>query len=222
MKKTLAALMALCGVVMGETSDFTSSITTGNAGNGTYYGATIKLTDSFVSTTFSDSSITELPDILTLDAITFYSRTSGSQAGGTVYLAVYKYEADSKTGAFVGLSTNSVQANTLNASLTFNFSDVTSSSKQQYQLLFVNDSSTATNIATFDGYKEHGAGIGLNVLQQSSLPSGDGTYKGTGINDWEGMYIPKVTIATSSVPEPTTAALSLLALAGLAARRRRK
>lgn len=214
--------MALCGVVMGDTSDFASSITTGNSGNGTYYGCTLKLTDSFVNTTFADPAITELPATLTLDTITFYTRTSGTQSGSTVYLAVYEYESDETTGTLVGLSTNSVQANTLNTSLTFNFSDVTISSTQQYQLLFVNDSSTAENIASFDGYRGHGTGVGLNVLQQSSLPTGDGTYKGTGINSWEGMYIPKVTIATSAIPEPTTATLSLLALAGLAVRRRRR
>lgn len=222
MKKTIIALTALAGLAMG--SDFTSSITTGDAGNGSYYGGTVKLTDSFFSTTSEVENITELPEVLTLDAVTFYSRTSGNQLSNTVYLAVYEYAADHTTGTFVGLSSNTVTANTLNAALTFNFDGVTISSQKQYQLLFVNSESTAENVASFDDYKAHGINIGISVLNQGSLPSGDGTYKGTGINSWEGSYIPKLTITTSmpAVPEPTTATLSLLALAGLAARRRRK
>lgn len=65
----------------------------------------------------------------------------------------------------------------------------------------------------------------------ASIPGGWGTYKGSGINSWEGQYVPVTTVTLSKndiseeipvVPEPTTATLSLLTLAGLAARRRRK
>ena len=222
MKKTIIALMALAGMAMA--SDFSSSITTGNAGNGNYYGGTVKLTDTFFNTSFSSEELTALPEILTLDSISFYSRTSGTQVSNTVYLAVYEYTADSTTGTFVGLSSNKVTADTLNTALTFSFEGITISSNKQYQLLFVNSESTAENVATFEGYKTHAINIGLNVLNQGSLPTGDGTYKSNGINSWEGSYIPKLTIETSvpTVPEPTTATLSLLALAGLAARRRRK
>ena len=222
MKKTIIALMALAGMAMA--SDFSSSITMGNAGNGGYYGGTVKLTDSFFSTSFSSEEVTELPEILTLNSISFYSRTSGNQGNKTVYLAVYEYTADSTTGTFVGLSSNTVTANTLNTALTFNFEGITINSNKQYQLLFVNTESTAENVATFDGYKAHATNIGINVHNQGSLPNGDGTYKSNGINSWEGSFIPKLTIETSvpTVPEPTTATLSLLALAGLTARRRRK
>ena len=229
MKKYIAlATLLAAGSTFADASDFISSITTGNVGNGTYYGGTLKLTDSFVVTEKSpesESLTAVLPEWLALDTISFYSRTSGNQASGTVYLALYEYEKDSKTGTFVALSSNTVQANTLNATLTFNFSDVKISSDKQYQMLFVDTSSTKENVATFGGYKEHAVGIGISVLQQSgNLPSGDGTYKGSGINSWEGNYIPKVTITTSLIPEPSTfgllAGLGALALVGT--RRRRK
>ncbi len=47
----------------------------------------------------------------------------------------------------------------------------------------------------------------------------------TSINDTQlnnGWTLPSITFTTPVVPEPATATLSLLALAGLAARRRRK
>lgn len=42
------------------------------------------------------------------------------------------------------------------------------------------------------------------------------------LNTLQTQYAPYVTIVTKSIPEPATATLSLLALCGLAARRRRK
>lgn len=212
--------MALAGIAMG--SDFTSSITTGNGGNGSYYGCTFELRDAFVATTPTLSTEPTIHVHLTLDSITFYTRTEGNQGNTTAYLALYEYTADKTTGTFVALSSNTVTANALNSELTFNFEDVIIDTTKQYQMLFVNSESTAENVASFEGYKNHGVSVGIRVLQQGQLPSGDGTYKGTGINSWEGQYIPKVTVKTSNIPEPTTATLSLLALAGLAARRRRR
>ena len=214
--------MALAGIAMG--SDFTSSTTgNGTVGNGNYYGCTFELRDAFVATTPTLSTEPTIHVHLTLDSITFYSRTSGNQPNTTAYLALYEYTADNTTGTFVALSSNTVTANTTNSSFTFNFEDVIIDTTKQYQMLFVNDSSTAENVASFNGYKSHAVSVGINVLLQGSqLPGGDGTYKGNGINSWEGNYIPKVTVKTSNIPEPTTATLSLLALAGLAARRRRR
>lgn len=48
------------------------------------------------------------------------------------------------------------------------------------------------------------------------------SYKSAATGDPFDQYIPNVTIVTKAFPEPTTATLSLLALAGLAARRRRR
>ncbi len=66
MKKTFIALMALVGMAMA--SDFSSSITMGNAaGNGNYYGGTVKLTDYFFSTSFSSKEVTELYNLHRVD-----------------------------------------------------------------------------------------------------------------------------------------------------------
>ncbi len=59
-----------------------------------------------------------------------------------------------------------------------------------------------------------------NIKQ--GLPKGDGVYMVNGLNSWAGFYMPNVEVSLSATPEPTTATLSLLALAGLCARRRRK
>ena len=72
-----------------------------------------------------------------------------------------------------------------------------------------------------------GAGSTKNVNYASSSYTGNGVLgsnTGSNINLNE-SFMPVLTIETSkiaSIPEPTTATLSLLALAGLAARRRRK
>lgn len=52
-------------------------------------------------------------------------------------------------------------------------------------------------------------------------PGANNPYESYTINN-STQYAPNVTFVTKAIPEPTTATLSLLALAGLAARRRRK
>ena len=63
------------------------------------------------------------------------------------------------------------------------------------------------------------AAVNSNMI----LPKGDGIVWNTAYNQWSGQNMAAVTFnAAPAVPEPTTATLSLLALAGLAARRRRR
>ena len=186
----------------------------------------MKLTDSFLDATASATDETDLGALssVVLNSVTINNRTDagGSQTFGSVYLAVYLYSADKTTGTFVGISNNVATNGNLNGSNTFTFSDVTLDPNEQYQYLFVTSNDTTT-LSTFDGYKSVAHQFGLNVANiNATLPSGDGTYKGSGLNDWEGSYMPNVSVGVSVTPEPTTATLSLLALAGLCARRRRK
>lgn len=64
------------------------------------------------------------------------------------------------------------------------------------------------------------AAVGLGV--QSGLGNDGATMYQAGSNGTSTDYIPNITLSGNLIPEPTTATLSLLALAGLAARRRRK
>ena len=65
--------------------------------------------------------------------------------------------------------------------------------------------------------------LGLTSLDLSKVMiTLEGGKKDDGDNAWKTGSVSALSISTPAVPEPTTATLSLLALAGLAARRRRK
>ncbi len=220
MKKFITTItLFAAGTAFAAAGDYSTTLTSGTSGNGNYYGFCLKLTDSFLTTT--PEGVT-LPDMLVLDSVSLLTRTSGDEVGNTAYLALYEYTADSTTGTFVAVSTNQQTSNTNNATLTFNFSSgLQISSEKQYQFMFVNSN---TAISSFGEYQAAAVQLSLNVLQQSSLSQGDGTYKSNEINSWEGMYIPNVTIVTSTIPEPSAFGLlaGVGALALVAARRRRR
>ncbi len=217
----LAAPAVMAQDTAEQTSDYTIGLKSGYAsGDGNYNGWTMALTDSFLDAT--ETNLGTLSSVV-LDSVTINNRTSGDQTSGSVYLAVYLYSEDYTTGTFVGVSDNVATNGNVNGSNTFTFTDVTLVPNEQYQYLFVTSNDTTT-LATFEGYKSVAHQFGLNVanITGGTLPTGDGTYKGNGLDTWESSYMPNVSVAVSVTPEPTTATLSLLALAGLCARRRRK
>lgn len=229
MKKclTLAVLLS-AGTVLTNAAVYTTSLTTGNANRGTgYYGFTVALDDTFMSTVDEASSSAVLPDTVSLDSVSVWNRDDKPDFmyTGDVKLAVYAYSTDGTTGTFLGLSSNVVSVSTINQELTFTFENVSISSTAQYQMLFVDSSATAESVDTFDEYKTEAVGISLSVLDQGSLPRGDGTYTNNSLNAWNGFYMPKLSIETSSsIPEPSAFGLlaGLGALALVASRRRRR
>lgn len=229
MKKclTLAVLLS-AGTVLTNAAVYTTSLTTGNANRGTgYYGFTVALDDTFMSTVDEASSSAVLPDTVSLDSVSVWNRDDKPDFmyTGDVKLAVYAYSTDGTTGTFLGLSSNVVSVSTINQELTFTFENVSISSTAQYQMLFVDSSATAESVDTFDEYKTEAVGISLSVLDQGSLPRGDGTYTNNSLNAWNGFYMPKLSIVTSSsIPEPSAFGLlaGLGALALVASRRRRR
>lgn len=66
------------------------------------------------------------------------------------------------------------------------------------------------------------SGTGNNEKLGFTVLKDKGTVYDAGVQDFTGGWTPVIRISGQLVPEPTTATLSLLALAGLAARRRRK
>ena len=219
MKKTLIALMALAGLAAAETYTASTPAKSGTGAQGNYYGFTLTFDNSTYLTTNVPAD-TEL----NLDSITLQSRSDNSTATA-MKVAVYKYEGDSTTGTFLGTSVTTLADVANDTTYTLTFEDLTVNSSDRYQFLFV-QADTTEDLTTFAGYQAAAMSWGTSVTNSfgASIPGGWGTYKSSGINSWEGQYIPvtTVTLSTPAVPEPTTATLSLLALAGLAARRRRK
>ena len=219
MKKTLIALMALAGLAAAETYTASTPAKSGTGAQGNYYGFTLTFDNSTYLTTNVPAD-TEL----NLDSITLQSRSDNSTATA-MKVAVYKYEGDSTTGTFLGTSVTTLADVANDTTYTLTFEDITVNSSDRYQFLFV-QADTTEDLTTFAGYQAAAMSWGTSVTNSfgASIPGGWGTYKSSGINSWEGQYIPvtTVTLSTPAVPEPTTATLSLLALAGLAARRRRK
>ncbi|MBR3925951.1 MAG: PEP-CTERM sorting domain-containing protein [Akkermansia sp.] len=219
MKKTLIALMALASFAAAETYTASTPAKSGSGAQGNYYGFTLSFDNAAFLTTDVPSDTG-----LVLDSITLQTR-SGYATTDAMQVAVYKYTGDGTTGAFLGVSSTTLQDVAVDSTYTLNFEGIMVNSSERYQFLYV-EADTKEDLSYFDGYKAASMAWGTAVTNSFSgqIPSGWGTYKGNALNSWEGMYMPVTTITLSSpaVPEPTSASLSLLALAGLAARRRRK
>ena len=222
MKKTIIALLALSGLAMADTYTASTPAKSSAAAQGSYYGFTLAFDNATYLTTDVPAD-TEL----NLDSITLQSR-SDSNTYGDMKVAVYAYAGDHTVGTFLG--TSSTVQYVANTTFTLTFDGITVNSSNRYQFLYVNASADDATLGTLAGYQAASMQWGTSVTNSFSqnIPGGWGTYKSNGINSWEGQYIPVTTVTlstptvTPAVPEPTTATLSLLALAGLAARRRRK
>lgn len=235
MKKclTLAVLLS-AGTVLTNAAVYTTSLTTGDADNANgCYGFTVALDDTFMNTVDEASLSAELPDTVSLDSVSVWNRSDSHTSiyTGDVKLAVYAYSSDGTTGKFVGLSDNTVSIASVNQELEFTFKNLSISSTDQYQMLFVSSSATADSVDTFSEYKENAVDISLSLREQGTLPKGDGTYSNKTLNgwvtssDWVKQYMPKLSIVTSSsIPEPSAFGMlaGLGALALVASRRRRR
>ncbi len=227
MKKTLIALMALASVAAADTYTSSTPAKSGSGAQGNYYGFTLAPDNATYLTTNIPQGVTEL----NLDSLTILTR-SGSASATDMKVAVYTYTGDSTVGTYLGSSSSTGTGVAADTTLTLTFSGVTIDPTARYQFLFVQADATDLTLGTFDGYKSVAIAWGISVTNSFSaqIPGGWGTYKGNGINSWEGNYVPVTTLTmstvasteTPSIPEPATATLSLLALAGLAARRRRR
>ena len=209
MKKTLIALMALAGVACGETitlstidAEFVSApVQAGNFWAGDY---TFTLTDDY---TLADSG----------SVVGFYRGSAVNDNYG--YNAIVLGGSDEALTLTVGRgrASNTVnEGNGINNGTTFTFTDKVTFTTQiekgvAYTLTVTGGSQAMTPTLTWAGGSEELASYNGNMNGQAALTCVVNT--GT---------ITKVIPDTPSVPEPATATLSLLALAGLASRRRRK
>ncbi len=225
MKKTIiTALLALGFTASAFATDYTFSYTNKVDDQN-------KITMGWVDTlqnAATKAGVTSgLTDSLSLTSVTVY--VWGSTADPTFKLAIYeKGSTVSSTGSFVALSTNSVNV-TKGAGYTFTFSDVVLDKDTFYRFVFVDDDTTTETLdvsgedaAVKAALKDAAVSVKYDYVA-SNAPEGGGLLTESDPYAWsKGTDTPKLDYKVSTVPEPATATLSLLALAGLAARRRRK
>ena len=232
MKKTLIALMALAGVAMAtETTAVTlgSWYTDGGQNFLTLDAVTDKAMNDCASLLNANHD-TELTASASFTLNTEEMMLSGVKVGDTVTISSIQVAS-----AIGGYGTGAGATRTMAVTLGGNtyVSDTQQSYKPQgaYGVLTYNFS--GDNIFTFtvgddlavtinaqNGVVHQQLGIFKNQTGVSTITSGDT------VNGWQAAVKLNGTVSvpepvTPSVPEPATATLSLLALAGLASRRRR-
>ena len=211
MKKTLIALMALAGIACGAetltgiTAEFTTAPTT--AGN---YWVNDYV---FEFTLTEDYTISDFGSVL---AVYWGDQATNSDAGkGYSCSAIYLTETGRALTLNVGDGTTNENLNEVNITSTTTFtnqrgttfSDVTIQTGITYTLSVTGANQAMTPSLTWEG-------------GSSTAKSFNGNMNGGNQGNATTKY--KVNVGTVTIPEPATATLSMLALAGLAARRRRK
>ncbi len=236
MKKTLIAIMALAG--MATATDEFTGFTFSNTGTGT--GLSSMLGFAFtLNATSSDYSVTnttefDFPKVLTLTEVSFNSAfvfNKNSKYGQNIdNKNVYLYITD-KDNAILDISeaasvVASTDSSNAGGAVTFTLDCANIKAGTEYYAWFMGtDSSYSTTSGSDVKTISFTSGETNNTVELRSYnklvaTTGDlklltATDKTSSNNTFAGMTI-------KAVPEPTTATLSLLALAGLAARRRRK
>lgn len=233
MKKTMIALLALAGVAAAETVTLTMPATADNGGHG-WISATSALTAFANSgdggymfnaggivnpdTSFSEGILTTTDGVTSL---TLAPRTGAAGSGEAIVLSgsnLVGYSVDSFT---FGIESSSCTS-TANIALTLAVikkSDSTWSVVQSTTGSLTLNSSAELTLTLSQSIDWTSSYKVVAVIDNTAGTLGGGTsptYTMTGIT------MSAVATPAPVVPEPTTATLSLLALAGLAARRRRK
>lgn len=243
MKKTVIALLALAGVAVGEDYTFTTSNTSITSASN-YWGNGVALVldpdaaNSRLTTTVSpDGAAMGDFDTVGLSSITINIRDLQNSAG-------IKLALTNSSGMILTLSDNAV---TSTGDQTWTFSNTTVSTTDTLYFVYTaleNENAVVGYTLTTGGdgkvTKDEVTGDITNV--SDLIMCGAASLANYGANNTAGVqtlaflgtnnsrnfslnnvqYAPYVTVVTTAtIPEPTTATLSLLALAGLAARRRR-
>ena len=196
MKKTIIALLSLSGLAVADVQDFTSLV----FGTGTY------------ATEYSFQFVIDADyDLATNGSIVAYY-------GGSNYQTTYGSNVF-KLNETNDVLTLSAGVGTMNGGLAAD-SDITASTGVNY----LRNVTFSTTLQTGTVYTVTGSNGGNNSIDITLSWAGgsetkedfDGNMNGGTATTWARVN------SAYAVPEPTTATLSLLALAGLAARRRRR
>lgn len=247
MKKTLIALMALAGVSMATTYQYQTELK-GNLDNAAAYALTLNIN---AATNIVPVANTATPETLDaaftygLTSLSFNSRIGSHNDVSTGDFGLFVLDSDMTV---VGWSSNSYACRTYGTAdddgtvtaehtFTFNFNNTWIAPDQTYTLLAVGTDALAavgmgytytpgTSALTVNADELTIGGamkrIGVRVDYHNGVSTEGANWinnaNATSVNAAWGAVITNITL----IPEPATATLSLLALAGLAARRRRK
>ena len=236
MKKTLIAILALSGLAMADqelTWSFGTTVYEQSNNGGSYSGVAFKLStdsDRYTADVFAFDQISSA----TLTSIQILSRNN-NDTDIPVTLSLMVVDGN---GALVGVSNShthtAAQMNGLQYTRrisTFSFgteeAPITLSTNTNYYAYFVTEEKAAelTNdfVLTSDNYGQTVTSATLFAYQGKNPYTDSATNWGLQ-NGFKSVassgFVPNMKVNVT-VPEPATATLSLLALAGLAARRRR-
>lgn len=242
MKKTLIALMALGTSVMADSITLSSTSTAGNY-NSTTHGFFLSLSSDELQITTPGVT---LPDVLALDSITLKASNAANVGNNVTYGLVVLGQNDNTV---LGFSTSTVTS-AANNDVTFAFTGIASeelllTSKDTYRFITVSSGVLDLFTGSTKTYVYNAGGTGavsyetnantVTISQGLTAPGLRWNYDtsasvddccaifSSAIGTGKPEYSPVITNMTVNIiPEPATATLSLLALAGLAARRRRK
>ncbi len=223
MKKTfISATIGLALAASACAVDNSGSYSTPTTGNSTLKGFTMDfsaITSFTINGSQLDREAMEEKHYTTLQLESLTLTKSGGGGFSDIKLAVYELGENNSLSDYLGVTgvglhdgkeTSAGLAK--NSVVTYTFeTPVNLSTSGHYVFMFVQSDkdATASNLETYGKTVKTAAAVGDSMLIPSS---GDAWTKGT----------VATTYTFKAVPEPATATLSLLALAGLAARRRRK
>ncbi len=229
MKKTLIALLALSGLAMADSvsltlgTDFTKGSTAGNGYSGISFTVTDD-TDRYVIMPDLDGK--SLTSTVNLTGISVQFRNDNGTNKIADGLAMVLTDTDHKvlaisstTNAFETITIGE-QSGVINA-VCVSFDGVTINTDEQYFAYYV-AASTEVNIGNTITAADL-ASVNLMVRGTGfSSPATDfAVTKGLTLDGVSYTPVGAISVSAELVPEPATATLSLLALAGLAARRKR-
>ena len=242
MKKTLITLLALSGISIGSTTYQFETALQGTLDGATASALTLNINNA---TNIIPIQGTETPETLTtgvtygLTSISFNSRVGEHSSVSTGDFGLFVLDTNKTV---VGWSTNSYACRTYGTdeaehTFTFNFNNTWIAPDQTYTLVAVGSDALAS---VGMGYTYTPGTGALTVDADSKTISGSLKIIGVRVDFHEGTHTTGANWVTDSslspektewgavitnitlIPEPATATLSLLALAGLAARRRRR
>jgi len=192
----------------------------GNAGGGSYDGIAFTLSSDPSRLAVTCEGLTDIPSFSTfnLDSISVKVRTGQSWVDTAAYII------DDATNTVLAHSTNTTGTVGGGTMAAFHFDSLTLNVNTGYKLIFVdaseiNNSAISVGTVMTANYRKN--------RQLAAFSAGANAAECGFSNGIDGFsstaYAPVVSIQGQVlIPEPTTATLSLLALAGLAVRRRRK
>ncbi len=240
MKKTIICVLGLCLSAFALADSYTTASGT-SGGSYNFAGWTMTWGTSALTTTLTDTNTTAtLASKVALDSIFIEAaEKKPSTDFNNVKLAIYEASV-SETGAvtltdFVGLSTTTTGTWTSGATTTFDFSGTVLETGTTYTFAFVKstyeaDGATMNVTSDYLSTVSNYAGVATRYRASvASIPNSDlyvyaSSGRSVNVTNATTIYAGSIygQYTTHSIPEPATATLSLLALAGLAARRRRK